>query len=325
MRVTNHCHRGRMCMFAHTKEEQMYHPLVYKTQLCRDWPKCNKHFCPFSHGLSELRNPDGLDFRCLQGPELLEKPMRLLYSKSSNYSCKSDRQEDFLKAYSLCRSPSTNGSMNTECYGSPTSTSCHTYKPRRSANTPPNLCRSTSGRFKQKADDLKGNDKLFPSCDSVVHSATNANNPDILFYVEALLTVLGLDDTSLNSGLESGPQKMSQTSPFNDCCESGLFQFNLAESAVNSSPTTPGSVSPVISSEGAYVLDDSSFFKSYGSLCKYRDDSTHFDFDCFGSNQSIFDINHFNNMSEKQCSNLTGHSMLLSSKLSMLDNANVGQ
>jgi len=67
------------------------------------------------------------------------------------------------------------------------------------------------------------------------------------------------------------------------------------------------------------------FFKSYGSLCKYRDDSTHFDFDCFGSNQSIFDINHFNNMSEKQCSNLTGHSMLLSSKLSMLDNANVGQ
>jgi len=286
-------------MFAHTKEEQMYHPLVYKTQLCRDWPKCNKHFCPFSHGLSELRNPDGLDFRCLQGPELLEKPMRLLYSKSSNFSSKSDRQDDFLKVYSLCRSPSTNGSMNTDAYGSPTSTSCHTYKPRRSANTPPNLCRSTSGRFKQKADHLKGNGKLFPSCDSLIHSATTPNNPDILFYVEALLTVLGLDDTSLNSGLESN-QKMSTNRPFNDCCQNGLFPFSLAESAVNSS-----------------------FFKSYGSLCKYQDDSTHFDFDCFGSNQSIFDINHFN-MSEKQCSNNTAQSMLLSSKLSMLDNANVG-
>jgi len=323
MRVTNHCHRGRMCMFAHTKEEQMYHPLVYKTQLCRDWPKCNKHFCPFSHGLSELRNPDGLDFRCLQGPELLEKPMRLLYNKSPNFSSKSGRREDFLKVYSLCGSPSTSGSMNTDCYDTPTNTSCHTYKPRRSANaTPPNLCRSASARFKQKADDPKGNGKLFPSCDSLVHSASIPNNPDILFYLEALLTVLGVNDTSLN-GFESS-QKMSPTSPFNDCCESGLLPFNLAESAVNSSPTTPGSVSPVISSEGAYVLDDSCFFKSYGSLRRYRDDSTHFDFDCFGSNQSIFEMNQFNRP-EAQLSNLNGQSMLLSSKLSMLDNANLGQ
>lgn len=47
MRVKNHCHRGRLCLFSHTKEEQMYHPLVYKSQLCRDWPDCTKHFCPF--------------------------------------------------------------------------------------------------------------------------------------------------------------------------------------------------------------------------------------------------------------------------------------
>lgn len=47
MRVRNFCRRGRVCSYCHTKEEQMYHPLVYKTQLCRDWPQCSKAYCPF--------------------------------------------------------------------------------------------------------------------------------------------------------------------------------------------------------------------------------------------------------------------------------------
>lgn len=47
MKVKTWCKRGRSCLFAHTKEEQMYHPTVYKTQVCRDWPGCSKPFCPF--------------------------------------------------------------------------------------------------------------------------------------------------------------------------------------------------------------------------------------------------------------------------------------
>lgn len=71
MRVKNYCRRGRTCMFSHTKEEQMYHPMVYKTQQCRDFPSCKKHFCPFAHGLEDLRDPEEVGFRCIQGPEIL--------------------------------------------------------------------------------------------------------------------------------------------------------------------------------------------------------------------------------------------------------------
>ncbi|KAJ1609242.1 CCCH RNA binding domains-containing protein [Cryptosporidium canis] len=73
MRVKNYCQRGRMCMFSHTKEEQMYHVLVYKTQLCREYPLCTKHYCPFAHGLDELRNPETIDFNPVQGPEVIER------------------------------------------------------------------------------------------------------------------------------------------------------------------------------------------------------------------------------------------------------------
>ncbi|PPS97652.1 Zinc finger C3H1-type domain containing protein [Cryptosporidium hominis] len=73
MRVKNYCQRGRMCMFSHTKEEQMYHVLVYKTQLCREYPLCTKHYCPFAHGLDELRNPETIEFDPVQGPEVIER------------------------------------------------------------------------------------------------------------------------------------------------------------------------------------------------------------------------------------------------------------
>ncbi|KAF7456867.1 zinc finger, CCCH type domain-containing protein [Cryptosporidium felis] len=73
MRVKNYCQRGRMCMFSHTKEEQMYHVLVYKTQLCREYPLCTKHYCPFAHGLDELRSPESIEFEPVQGPEVIER------------------------------------------------------------------------------------------------------------------------------------------------------------------------------------------------------------------------------------------------------------
>lgn len=46
-RVKNFCNRGRYCPHAHTKEEQMYHPMVYKTKLCRGYPQCSRVYCPF--------------------------------------------------------------------------------------------------------------------------------------------------------------------------------------------------------------------------------------------------------------------------------------
>ncbi|EZG70714.1 hypothetical protein GNI_054300 [Gregarina niphandrodes] len=72
MKVRTWCKRGRLCLFAHTKEEQMYHPLVYKTQVCRDYPRCDKPYCPFAHGLHELRDPEQIDIPLLQGPEIVE-------------------------------------------------------------------------------------------------------------------------------------------------------------------------------------------------------------------------------------------------------------
>lgn len=53
--VLNRCEMKRNCQYSHTKEEQLYHPYVYKTQLCRKFPMCYKKFCPFAHGMNELR------------------------------------------------------------------------------------------------------------------------------------------------------------------------------------------------------------------------------------------------------------------------------
>ncbi|CEL93282.1 unnamed protein product [Vitrella brassicaformis CCMP3155] len=75
MRVKNFCRRGRMCMYSHSKEEQMFHPLTYKTKLCRDFMSsgaCPRYFCPFAHGDQELRV--NVDFKVLQGPEVLDLP-----------------------------------------------------------------------------------------------------------------------------------------------------------------------------------------------------------------------------------------------------------
>jgi len=75
MKVKTWCRRGRMCMFSHTKEEQMYHPLIYKTQICRDYPEnCFKPFCPFAHGLKQLKTPSHDLIQLIQGPEVIEYP-----------------------------------------------------------------------------------------------------------------------------------------------------------------------------------------------------------------------------------------------------------
>lgn len=56
MTLVRRCSRGRGCMYAHSKEEELYHPSMYKTKLCNAQP-CTRYFCPFAHATAELRKP----------------------------------------------------------------------------------------------------------------------------------------------------------------------------------------------------------------------------------------------------------------------------
>jgi serine/threonine protein kinase len=47
------CHNGKNCKFAHSREEILYHPLIYKTVMCEDMT-CGKFYCPFAHSMEEL-------------------------------------------------------------------------------------------------------------------------------------------------------------------------------------------------------------------------------------------------------------------------------
>ncbi|XP_026193351.1 uncharacterized protein LOC34623902 [Cyclospora cayetanensis] len=54
----SNCKQKRNCRFAHTKEEQMYHPKVYKTAMCHQFKEngwCDRYYCPFAHSDAELR------------------------------------------------------------------------------------------------------------------------------------------------------------------------------------------------------------------------------------------------------------------------------
>eukprot|EP01054_Gregarina_sp_Poly1_P007118 Gregarina_sp_Poly_1__7117@NODE_389_length_8981_cov_43_318600_g318_i0_p5_GENE_NODE_389_length_8981_cov_43_318600_g318_i0NODE_389_length_8981_cov_43_318600_g318_i0_p5_ORF_typecomplete_len143_score1_08Nab2p_Zf1/PF18260_1/1_4e03Nab2p_Zf1/PF18260_1/0_012Nab2p_Zf1/PF18260_1/0_45Nab2p_Zf1/PF18260_1/3_2e02zfCCCH_3/PF15663_5/8_8zfCCCH_3/PF15663_5/0_063zfCCCH/PF00642_24/51zfCCCH/PF00642_24/0_028zfCCCH/PF00642_24/25zf_CCCH_4/PF18345_1/2_9e03zf_CCCH_4/PF18345_1/0_06zf_CCCH_4/PF18345_1/1_8e03Torus/PF16131_5/ len=47
MALVRRCTRGRSCPYAHSKEEELYHPMVYKTKMCKVFPHCKRHHCPF--------------------------------------------------------------------------------------------------------------------------------------------------------------------------------------------------------------------------------------------------------------------------------------
>lgn len=61
MTLLRRCCRGRECMFAHSKEEELYHPSIYKTKLCNA-VVCTRYFCPFAHIEGELKKPTPLTF-----------------------------------------------------------------------------------------------------------------------------------------------------------------------------------------------------------------------------------------------------------------------
>jgi len=69
-RIENTCSAGLRCPWAHSKEEVLFHPHIFKTTLCEEHntntssnPKsrngkknrCHRYYCPFAHGSEELR------------------------------------------------------------------------------------------------------------------------------------------------------------------------------------------------------------------------------------------------------------------------------
>ncbi|CAE7850805.1 ireA [Symbiodinium microadriaticum] len=49
------CHLGDACPKAHTVEECLYHPTMYRTQLCPEKKQCTMFYCPHAHAEEELR------------------------------------------------------------------------------------------------------------------------------------------------------------------------------------------------------------------------------------------------------------------------------
>lgn len=68
VQIRNLCTSGLSCPFAHSVEEVLFHPQMFKTFLCDEHSifanqkhrgskkgKCHRYYCPFAHGPSELR------------------------------------------------------------------------------------------------------------------------------------------------------------------------------------------------------------------------------------------------------------------------------
>jgi len=69
--IVNSCSAGLRCPWAHSKEEVLFHPHVFKTALCEEHTnnvgnnqgknrnakknRCHRYYCPFAHGSDELR------------------------------------------------------------------------------------------------------------------------------------------------------------------------------------------------------------------------------------------------------------------------------
>lgn len=69
-RIENNCTAGQRCPWAHSKEEVLFHPHIFKTTLCEEHTnntgskektrnakknRCHRYYCPFAHGSDELR------------------------------------------------------------------------------------------------------------------------------------------------------------------------------------------------------------------------------------------------------------------------------
>ncbi|BAM39310.1 uncharacterized protein TOT_010000769 [Theileria orientalis strain Shintoku] len=94
--LRNSCPRGNNCSFAHSYEEIHYHPLVYKTQVCKDYRigKCKTYYCHLVHGLAEYRVPReyvlprkaGLDIPLLPHVKLVDN-IRSISTGNASVGC----------------------------------------------------------------------------------------------------------------------------------------------------------------------------------------------------------------------------------------------
>mmetsp|Transcript_17243 Transcript_17243/g.29927 ORF Transcript_17243/g.29927 Transcript_17243/m.29927 type:complete len:734 (-) Transcript_17243:226-2427(-) len=48
------CSRGVNCQFAHSQDEELYHPSAYKRAICKGGATCGGYYCPFAHGDVEI-------------------------------------------------------------------------------------------------------------------------------------------------------------------------------------------------------------------------------------------------------------------------------
>mmetsp|Transcript_105969 Transcript_105969/g.167277 ORF Transcript_105969/g.167277 Transcript_105969/m.167277 type:complete len:336 (-) Transcript_105969:478-1485(-) len=70
VQIKNCCTQGFKCQWAHSKEEILFHPQIFKTILCEEYEsgikkrtskrdkKCHRYYCPFAHGQQELRTSE---------------------------------------------------------------------------------------------------------------------------------------------------------------------------------------------------------------------------------------------------------------------------
>ncbi|CBZ52706.1 putative zinc finger (CCCH type) protein [Neospora caninum Liverpool] len=66
------CHRGQSCPFAHSRDEIVYHPLLYKTEECdnHETSRCNTYYCWKAHGTKERRKPPKLRLGLIKGVDV---------------------------------------------------------------------------------------------------------------------------------------------------------------------------------------------------------------------------------------------------------------
>ncbi|KAF7457265.1 putative zinc finger protein [Cryptosporidium felis] len=84
-KVINLCNRGGYCPYSHSIEEVIYHPLLYKKELCTAFQKgeCKTYYCHLVHGLAEKRPEKNYTLPFTRGINLKNYPNVVLVAKTS--------------------------------------------------------------------------------------------------------------------------------------------------------------------------------------------------------------------------------------------------
>lgn len=85
-KVANFCNRGGYCPYSHSIEEVIYHPLIYKSELCIAFQKgeCKTYYCHLIHGLAERRQERSYTLPFTRGINLNKYPNVTLVDKTSS-------------------------------------------------------------------------------------------------------------------------------------------------------------------------------------------------------------------------------------------------